>query len=109
VDDTGDSFDGLNRSVQGTSRALLDQARQAQATGRELTNLTGINEQLALAEARVALAASQDARSNISGVSSQRTTYSYGYDNRSSYALSQFGTGGKSNYIVQPDGTLRPR
>jgi methyl-accepting chemotaxis protein len=109
VDDTGDSFDGLSRSVLGTNRALSDQARQAVATGRELTHLTGINEQLALAEARTALAASQEARSNISGVASQRTTYSYGYDNRSSYALSEFGSGGRNNYIVQPDGTLRPR
>jgi hypothetical protein len=94
--------------VRSTNSALSDQARQAVATGRELKQLSAINEQLALAEARTALAASQEARSNISGVASQRTTYTYG-DNRSSYALSEFGTGGRNNYIVQPDGTLRPR
>jgi hypothetical protein len=100
ADDTGDSFDDLSRSVRSTNSALSDQARQAQATGRELKQLSAINETLALAEARTALAATKEARKNITGVGSQRDS------GTSSYGLSEFGTGGKVR--VNPDGTLRP-
>jgi methyl-accepting chemotaxis protein len=101
VDDTGDSFDDLSRSVRNTNSALSDQARQAQATGRELTHLTAISETLALAEARTALAATKEARKNITGVGSQNRDNSTG-----KYGLSEFGTGGRVR--VNPDGTLRP-
>jgi hypothetical protein len=100
ADDAGDSFDDLTRSVRTTNSALSEQARQAQATGRELKQLSAINEALALAEARTALAATKEERKRISGTSISRN------DGLSKYGLSEFGTGGRVR--VNPDGTLRP-
>jgi len=99
VDVAGESFEDLTGSVLDTNSALSDQARQAQVTGRELTRLVGINRQLALAEARTALAATQEARKRITGTGS-------GPSGTGKYGLSEFGTGGRVK--VNPDGTLRP-
>jgi uncharacterized protein YoxC len=101
LDDTGDSFDSLSVSVRDTNSALSDQALQAKATGRELKHLTALNEQLALAEARTALAATQEERKNITGIGGINRDNSTG-----KYGLSEFGTGGTLR--VNPDGTLRP-
>jgi uncharacterized phage infection (PIP) family protein YhgE len=101
LDDTGDSFDSLSVSVRDTNSALSDQALQAKATGRELKHLTALNEQLALAEARTALAATQEERKRITGIGGINRDNSTG-----KYGLSEFGTGGTLR--VNPDGTLRP-
>jgi uncharacterized coiled-coil DUF342 family protein len=99
--ETGDNFDGLTRSVRDTNAALSQQASQARTTRGELQQLTAVAEALALAEARTELAATQERRKRIRGVSSQRDP-----DDLSRYSLSPFGTGGR--VTVDPDGNLRP-
>ena len=71
---------------------------QARATASDLKQLSVVNEQLALAEARVALAATQAARRRR--VSSQQN------GGAGSYGLSSFGTGGLIHN--SPNGNLRP-
>jgi len=99
ADATGESFEVLSGSVRNTNRALSDQARQARITSGELVRLTAVNETLALAEARTALAATQQARKRITGTG--------GRSQVSDYGLSEFGTGGRGKYSVEPDGTIR--
>ena len=98
ADDTGESFDELSVSVRSTTSALSQQATQARSTTNELRQLTGVAEQLALAEARTALAATQAQRKRISGVSSQRNVGRF----------TGFYVGPVGTFTVNPDGTLRP-
>ena len=97
--DAGDQFDELGTSVQGTTDALSRQATQALTTAKALGVLTGVQETLALAQARTALAATQEARKRITGVSSQSSIIS-------DFGLSPFGTGGR--VTVDPSGNLVP-
>jgi hypothetical protein len=103
AEETGENFDGLTRSVRDTNSALSDQASQASITRGELVQLTAVAETLALAEARTALAATQAQRGSIAARNARNGR---GTDTQSSYALSQFGTGGRAT--LDDDGNLRP-
>ncbi len=96
---TGNQFDDLSTSVKGTTDALAAQETQARGTAKALVLLTGVQESLALAEARTALAATQAARKRITGVGSQSSIIS-------DFNLSPFGTGGR--VTANPDGNLVP-
>ncbi len=97
--DTGDQFDDLGLSVRGTTDALAKQATQARSTAKELVLLTAVQESLALAQARTALAATQAARARITGVSSQ-------FVGIEDYALNAFGTGGR--FVTDANGNQVP-
>ena len=71
------------------------------ATAGALRSLKAVNESLALAEARTALAVTQAERRRVGGVSSQR-----GDSLNDRFGLSPFGTGGR--HTVNPDGSVTP-
>ena len=99
VDETGERFDDLTGSVDGTNSALSRQASQARTTAGELRSLSAVAQSLALAEARTALAITQAERGRVTGVSSQDPS-------RGSITGLPVGPSTSKTYIVQPDGTL---
>ncbi len=103
ADGTGDSFGDLAGDTRTATAALAEQASQARVTTAELLKLTAVGEQLALAEARVALAISQDSRRRR--VTSQQTNAGRP---AGSTINTGFFTGNTGSYTINPDGSLRP-
>jgi chromosome segregation ATPase len=110
ADDAGDSLDVFGDSLDGardsasTLRDSMNLTKQAMEQMGNQAALTAAQiEALALAQARTNLAATQASRGSIATRNARngRTT-----DNRSSYGLSQFGTGGR--YTVDANGTMEP-
>lgn len=98
-DDLGLSSDRTAEKIDGMTTALRGQATQANSTSRAITALSAVSEQLALAQARTDLAATQAARNRITGVSSQAGEVG-------AFTGLPIGVGTRQTFRVNPDGSL---
>ena len=95
----GTTSEQTGRKLNGMTTALRGQATQAESTTRALVTLSAVSEQLALAQARTDLAATQAARGRITGVSSQRGEVG-------AFTGLPVGGGTRQTFRVNPDGSL---
>jgi hypothetical protein len=108
LDDTRDSSYTLRDGMASATKVLQQAGAQAVRTSREfdaLADSAGRAAAVAAALQGGGTLSQGGTRIRLQGGGSRLTNVS-GRDTRSSYSLSQFGTGGR--YTVDPDGTLRP-
>lgn len=95
----GDQSEQTSGKINGMTTALRVQATQAESTTRAIATLSAVSEQLALAQARTDLAATQAARGRITGVSSQQGQVG-------AFTGLPVGPGTRQTFRVNPDGSL---